>query len=53
VTHETIGQVYRGRLRADGAEVAVKVQRPGLRAVLSLDVFILRKVAIRVRSLLC
>jgi len=38
-------QVYRGRLRANNAEVAVKVQRPGIRGELSLDVLVLRTLA--------
>lgn len=38
-------QVYRARLRNGehkGKEVAVKVQRPGIRESMALDIFILR-----------
>eukprot|EP00434_Breviolum_minutum_P036262 symbB.v1.2.032126.t1/scaffold3806.1/size49987/3 len=37
--------VYRGRLRSNGAEVAVKVQRPGLKDTLILDMFIFRRLS--------
>jgi len=37
----SIGQVYRARLRSNGAEVAVKVQRPGCEEIISLDLYIL------------
>lgn len=43
------GQVYRGRLREGGREVAVKVQRPGVRESIALDVHILRILAAFVR----
>lgn len=36
-------QVYQARLRPSGEAVAVKVQRPGVRAAMALDLFILRK----------
>ena len=44
----SIGQVYRGKLRSEygGAEVAVKVQRPGVLESASLDVFLLRRIAV-------
>lgn len=35
-------QVYKGRLRGSGAVVAVKVQRPGVRESIALDIYILR-----------
>jgi len=38
-------QVYRGRLREGGREVAVKVQRPGVRESIALDIHILRILA--------
>lgn len=40
-----LGQVYRGRLRSTGKGVAVKVQRPGVREQIALDVHILRMAA--------
>ncbi|BAZ46620.1 ABC-1 domain-containing protein [Chondrocystis sp. NIES-4102] len=40
----SLGQVYRGRLKT-GEEVAVKVQRPDLNRVISLDIYIMRKLA--------
>ncbi|MEN9208506.1 MAG: AarF/ABC1/UbiB kinase family protein [Gloeomargarita sp. GMQP_bins_14] len=44
VAAASLGQVYRGRLRT-GEEVAVKVQRPGLIPILTLDLYILRELA--------
>ncbi|BAZ03810.1 ABC1 kinase family protein [Calothrix sp. NIES-3974] len=41
VAAASLGQVYRGRL-VTGEEVAVKVQRPHLRSVLTLDLYLLR-----------
>lgn len=38
-------QVYQARLRRSGKVVAVKVQRPGVRAAIALDTLILRYVA--------
>ena len=38
-------QVYQARLRSNGKLVAVKVQRPGVQAVISLDIYILRFLA--------
>ena len=42
VASASLGQVYRGRLRDTGLEVAVKVQRPGMRKAFSLDLFLLQ-----------
>jgi predicted unusual protein kinase regulating ubiquinone biosynthesis (AarF/ABC1/UbiB family) len=39
----SIGQVYRARMRETGADVVVKVQRPGLLPVMQLDLAILRQ----------
>ena len=36
-------QVYRATLAADGQDVAVKVQRPGVEATIALDVYLLRQ----------
>ncbi len=41
VAAASLGQVYRGRLQS-GEEVAVKVQRPNLRPVLTLDLYLMR-----------
>ncbi|MBW4630379.1 MAG: AarF/ABC1/UbiB kinase family protein [Iphinoe sp. HA4291-MV1] len=41
VAAASLGQVYRGRLMS-GEEVAVKVQRPNLRPVLTLDLYLMR-----------
>ena len=41
VAAASLGQVYRGRLYT-GEEVAIKVQRPKLRPVISLDLYLMR-----------
>ena len=41
-------QVYKGRLRSSGAVVAVKVQRPGVRESIALDIHILRMILTQV-----
>lgn len=41
----SIGQVHRARLH-DGTDVAVKVQRPGLRMVVEADLAIMRRIAL-------
>ncbi len=46
----SIAQVHKARLRCDGgvdAEVAVKVQRPGIRATVEQDLDILQRLAVR------
>ncbi|KAL3619767.1 hypothetical protein CASFOL_034679 [Castilleja foliolosa] len=45
VAAASLGQVYQARLRSSGKVVAVKVQRPGVRAAISLDILILRYLA--------
>ncbi|MFH7024788.1 MAG: ABC1 kinase family protein [Heteroscytonema crispum UTEX LB 1556] len=40
----SLGQVYKGKLKT-GEEVAVKVQRPDLREKITIDLYILRKLA--------
>ncbi|KAG9451203.1 hypothetical protein H6P81_011168 [Aristolochia fimbriata] len=45
VAAASLGQVYQARLRSSGQIVAVKVQRPGVQAAISLDIFILRYIA--------
>ena len=44
VAAASLGQVYRGRLWS-GKEVAVKVQRPGLKETLLLDMYIFRRLS--------
>ncbi|GAX36879.1 ABC1 kinase family protein [Nodularia sp. NIES-3585] len=44
VAAASLGQVYRGRLLT-GEEVAVKVQRPNLRPVITLDLYLMRWIA--------
>ena len=41
----SLGQVYRAKLKSTGEEVAVKVQRPDLRDRITIDLYILRKLA--------
>lgn len=41
----SLGQVYKGKLRTTGEKVAVKVQRPDLRESITIDLYILRKIA--------
>ncbi|XP_056849702.1 uncharacterized aarF domain-containing protein kinase At1g71810, chloroplastic isoform X3 [Raphanus sativus] len=45
VAAASLGQVYQARLRRNGKVVAVKVQRPGVRAAIALDTLILRYMA--------
>ncbi|KAG2384506.1 putative aarF domain-containing protein [Vigna angularis] len=49
VAAASLGQVYQARLRKSGQVVAVKVQRPGVQAAISLDILILRVMAGLVR----
>ncbi|MDB9525454.1 AarF/ABC1/UbiB kinase family protein [Oscillatoria sp. CS-180] len=44
VAAASLGQVYKGRLKT-GETVAVKVQRPGLAQRITLDIYILRRLA--------
>ena len=44
VAAASLGQVYKGKLKT-GETVAVKVQRPGLRERITLDMYILRQLA--------
>ena len=46
----SLGQVYRGKLKSTGEEVAVKVQRPDLRERIAIDLYILRKLSAWVQS---
>ncbi|KAL7595574.1 hypothetical protein Lser_V15G30884 [Lactuca serriola] len=45
VAAASLGQVYQAKLRSSGEIVAVKVQRPGVQAAISLDILILRYLA--------
>ena len=45
VASASIGQVYKGTLRATGEEVAVKVQRPNVLYDVALDLFMMRTLA--------
>lgn len=45
VAAASLGQVYRGRLRSTGEEVAIKVQRPGIEPVIYRDLFLFRTLA--------
>lgn len=38
----SIGQVYKARLKANGEEVAIKIQRPGCEEIIALDLYVLR-----------
>lgn len=51
VAAASLGQVYRGRLRKGGQEVAVKIQRPGLRSQLCIDMYLFRWASQFVNSL--
>eukprot|EP00536_Pseudo-nitzschia_multiseries_P000003 jgi/Psemu1/177887/e_gw1.2.292.1 len=44
VASASIGQVYRGKLRKNGMEVAVKVQRPNVLESVSLDLYVMRSI---------
>jgi aarF domain-containing kinase len=50
VAAASLGQVYRAVLRRDGADVAVKVQRPGVATSIALDILVLRRLAGVVRK---
>lgn len=50
VAAASLGQVYKARLRQSGRVVAVKVQRPGVQAAISLDIFILHFIAGLIRK---
>lgn len=43
VAAASLGQVYKGKLRSTGEEVAVKVQRPGISESIAVDMVLLRR----------
>lgn len=45
VASASLGQVYRGKLKASGQEVAIKVQRPDILPSITMDMHILRIIA--------
>lgn len=45
VAAASLGQVYRARLREDGREVAIKVQRPDIMNQIALDMHLIREIA--------
>jgi aarF domain-containing kinase len=51
VAAASLGQVYKGRLRATGEEVAVKVQRPFVLETVSLDLYLMRELGLQLRRL--
>lgn len=51
VAAASIGQVYKGVLRSNGAKVAIKIQRPNCEEAIAVDLFIMRWYASRVQSL--
>jgi aarF domain-containing kinase len=42
IASASLGQVYKATLASDGQQVAVKVQRPGVKDTIALDVYLLR-----------
>ena len=51
VAAASLGQVYKATLRENGAEVAVKVQRPFVLETVSLDLFLTRLAGLALRKL--
>lgn len=51
VAAASLGQVYRGTLRDGGQEVAIKVRRPGVLDSVSLDLYLMRQVALQLRTM--
>ena len=50
VAAASLGQVYKGKLKSNGDIVAVKVQRPAVLETVSVDLYILRRVGVALRS---
>lgn len=51
VAAASLGQVYQARLQSTGQLVAVKVQRPGVQAAISVDILVLRYLAGLIRRI--
>ena len=45
IASASIGQVYKAKLKSNGKEVALKVQRPDILDTVSLDLCLMRKAA--------
>ncbi|CAL5221960.1 g4241 [Coccomyxa viridis] len=52
VAAASLGQVYKGRLKSTGEEVALKVQRPGIGEQICIDMVLLRRLMMTVDSTL-
>lgn len=52
VAAASIGQVYRGTMRSNGARVAVKIQRPNCEDAIAIDLFVMRWYATQMQSIL-
>lgn len=52
VAAASIGQVYKGRLRKNGAQVAIKIQRPNCEDAIAIDLYIMRFYAGILQSIL-
>ena len=50
VAAASLGQVYKGKLRKNGDVVAVKVQRPQVLETVTIDLFIIRTLALELRK---
>ena len=49
ISAASLGQVHKGKLK-NGHQVAVKVQRPGLREQITLDLYMVRNIAARLKN---
>lgn len=47
----SLGQVYKGRLKETGDQVAVKVQRPFVLETVTIDLFIIRKLGLSTQEI--
>lgn len=48
----SIGQVYKATLRRNGAQVAIKIQRPNVEEAIAVDLFVMRWYAEQVQNIL-